>query len=88
MGEPEFGTGDEDPVPGFELPAVDIPKTDPEKEQNISKTLFIYVDSYQFEGNTVISDKELTATARPYTKRKVSNAELQELRNLLTRAIH
>lgn len=44
----------------------------------------VFVSRYHFSGNTVFADDELTGVAAPYTGRRVSFEELEELRHLLT----
>ena len=46
---------------------------------------FVHVDRVQFRGNTVFNDAELAALARPLEGRDVSVAELEDLRQKLTR---
>lgn len=44
----------------------------------------LYVDSFDFLGNTAFSDSELAAVAQPYTKRQLRGEQLEEARRAVT----
>ena len=67
------------PGPKIVLP----PPPAPEKDR-LSTIGFVYVKKYRFNGNTIVSDKELDNIAGPFTNRKISIQELHELRYKIT----
>jgi hemolysin activation/secretion protein len=70
--------------PEFELPPViEPPAAQPERSG--APVAGLQVDGYQFTGNTVVSTEVLQKIAKPYSGRIVSSAELEELRQALTR---
>jgi len=62
-----------------ELPA--LPKDDNKKLSSLSK---IEVKEFQFDGNRVFSDEELTKLTQPYENKVLSPEELQEVKNKIT----
>ncbi len=61
------------------------PKIPPKKEQMLSTVPLVFVEKFNFKGNTVISGQELNKTAEPYLGKKVSIRDLHDLKNKLTR---
>jgi len=76
-------------IPGF-LPEnsdkINKPENLPEKTvvKPLSKTQKIYIKEFSFEGNTVISEKELQDICRPYINKELYIEDLDEIRNKLT----
>ncbi len=69
--------------PEFKLPPVEIaPKR---QEQQLSTLFDIYIKKIRLSGNTIFTDKELERITSPYENQTVTNEQLQELRNKLTR---
>ncbi len=65
----------------FTLPPVQPPLHSPFPG---SSTPRLFVDHYQFSGNTVFTDAQLQEIAAPYSNRVVTQTELAELRQKLT----
>jgi hemolysin activation/secretion protein len=70
-----------EPPSNFSLPPV--PPAEPNDADDSERTFRI--ESYVFEGHTVFSTEELQSIAQPFTERAVSIADLEELRQRLTR---
>ena len=54
------------------------------KANRLSNKLSVYVKEYQFYGNTVFSDDELTQITLPYSNREIDAEELIELKDKIT----
>jgi hemolysin activation/secretion protein len=80
IGRPDFIP----PKPGetFQLPPVETPAPVTPAPEGAAA---LRVDQVEFRGNTVIPTAELQAIAAPYVGREVNAAELEELRQRLTR---
>lgn len=74
------------PAPAPLPPVIDLPPLPviPEEKERISPGFRLWVKSYRFSGNSIISTAELDAVAKSYTGRVVDSVQLQELRNKLT----
>jgi len=62
-----------------------LPPLQSPSEKGLSSQLKVYVNAINITGNTVFSGAELSAVVKPYTGRTLTNQELQELRQTLTR---
>ena len=67
-----------------EVPFSDLPPL-PEGESSLSEQPQVYVEHFEFTGNTVFSDQVLGEIAKPYQNQELTTEELYELRNQLTR---
>ena len=70
------------PAEAFTLPPLRLEPLEADRVSGAS----MEIKSYQFEGNTVFSDAELQGMAAPFAGRIVSASELEDLRQMLTRA--
>ncbi len=70
------------PAPRMILP----PLQPPTEDDRVSAGLRIYVKEFHFEGNTVFFHEELKKISAPYENRIITSAELQEVRQLVTRS--
>lgn len=68
------------PTSGFELPPV------PKKKQTLSSKAeaLLQVKEFIFSGNTVFSESELQAIAKPFTNKPIGASDLEDLRKRLT----
>ena len=57
----------------------------PEGEHYLSEQPRVFVERFEFKGNTVFSDEDLAEIAEPYMNRELTTEDLHELRNILTR---
>jgi len=75
-------------VPGFLGPSPPSGLSPPQEPETVPspepENLFT-IKSYAFEGNTVFSDEELQRVAAPFTGKPIGVADLEELRQRLTR---
>ncbi len=68
------------PKPGIVLPPLPKPEG-----PALSRGLTVTPRAFRFTGNTAVSTEALEAIAAPYVGRPIGNAELEELRQLITR---
>ncbi|MDM8566866.1 ShlB/FhaC/HecB family hemolysin secretion/activation protein [Candidatus Halobeggiatoa sp. HSG11] len=61
-----------------ELPPV------PQNEEQLSSMAYIEVSEFQFEGNSIFSDAELTEMAQNYQGKKITAEQLQRFKNEIT----
>ena len=54
------------------------------EKNKLSSQLSVYIEGYQFYGNTVFSDEALAEIAKPYVSREVYTEELIELKDKIT----
>ncbi|MEZ5581953.1 MAG: POTRA domain-containing protein [Candidatus Competibacteraceae bacterium] len=76
------------PLPPYEIPGpapLPLPPVAPPPEEKLAPQLEVYVSQFKLTGNTVFSDEELATVTKPYTNRKITSEELQEVRYKLTR---
>jgi hemolysin activation/secretion protein len=87
LGEPT-GPGSERPQPpefqDQEEPVFVLPEIRPAEKDKLYDTLQVYVKHFEITGNKVISDDELQAITAPYENRKLTSAEIQEVRRNIT----
>jgi len=82
---PELPAFEAAPVePSDLLPRIDIPRTP--DTQGLAGGLRVRLSTVEFSGNRVLSDVELAELAAPYLGREVSIADLEALRDDITRA--
>ncbi len=77
------------PAPSFLKPEgapLALPKVEPLpfEGRKLTAGLRMFVKSYRFIGNTVISEKELKKVAAPYTGKTVNAEDIEELRHKIT----
>ena len=68
---------------GFSLPP--LPDSEPSSKHRIAESRRLFVKRIIVDGNTVLSEEDLRNLLQPYVGREVSVAELEELRQKLTR---
>lgn len=69
------------PQPLSDEPAPSVPPVTTEERLPPVK---VFVQEFQFEGQTVVSPQELQALAEPYTNREVTTEDLERLRTAVT----
>jgi hemolysin activation/secretion protein len=69
------------PRPEIVVPPLPVPPEGPALSRGVTVT----AKGFRFEGNTVIPEADLQAIAAPFAGRPLGNAELEELRQRLTR---
>ena len=67
----------------FSLPP--LPDSEPSSKHRIAESRRLFVKRIIVDGNTVLSEEDLRKLLQPYVGREVSVAELEELRQKLTR---
>jgi hemolysin activation/secretion protein len=76
------------PLPEYKkpekAPALELPPVKPPAEQ-VPFVLQVFVREFRITGNTAIPLEELKKIAAPYENRSITNADLEELRQRLTR---
>lgn len=67
-------------------PTKDIPVLDvdiPDKTFSVPDGAMVYIRSFEFEGNTILSQAQLQQIAAPYTERKLFGSDIKELCRLI-----
>ncbi len=76
------------PEPEFRKPpaeAIQLPPYRPSEAERLRTTLRVFVRQIRITGNTVFTDEELAKIAAPFENRELTNVDLEELRQQLTR---
>lgn len=66
--------------PEFNLPPIE----EPQKSDAIPTELNIKLEGFEFEGNTVFSDEELSGLLQAHLNRKITTVDLEEIRLAIT----
>jgi hemolysin activation/secretion protein len=76
------------PAPEFRKPpaeAIQLPPYRPSEAERLRATVRVFVRKIRITGNTVFSDEALAKIAAPFENRELTNVDLEELRQRLTR---
>jgi hemolysin activation/secretion protein len=76
------------PAPEFQKPpaeAIQLPPYKPSEAERLRATVRVFVREIRITGNTVFSSEELAKLAAPFENRELTNVDLEELRQQLTR---
>jgi hemolysin activation/secretion protein len=76
------------PLPPYEKPEevpLEVPKKPELEQKGLPYAIRVFIREFRITGNTVIPTEELKKVAAPFENRDVTNNELAELRNRLTK---